>query len=80
MEYKIGDIVRIRDDLQIGEIYGECYVVEYMLKFRGTLDIIADIDKNGDYHLSNKDNNYTWNKEMLELVAIYSCREDKGGK
>ena len=69
MGYKIGDLVKIREDIQVGEIYGECYVVECMLKFRGTLDIIESIDKNGDYHLANKDNNYTWNEGMLELVT-----------
>lgn len=73
---KINDIVKIKDDLQIGEKYGECYVLEGMLKFRGTLDIIENINKDGNYHLAN--NNYTWSKGMLELVAIYACRENKG--
>ncbi len=78
MEYKINDIVRIKDNLQEGEIYGICDVVEDMLKFRGTLDIIKNIDEDGNYHLANNNNPYVWNEEMLELVAIYSCRENKG--
>ena len=70
MKYKIGDLVRIKDNLQEGEIYGTCDVVEDMLKFRGTLDIIENIDEDGNYHLANNNNPYVWNEEMLELVAI----------
>lgn len=76
LEYKIGDLVRIKDNLQEGEEYGACDVSEGMLVFRGTLDFIENIDEDGNYHLTN--NNYTWSKGMLELVAIYSCRENKG--
>lgn len=76
MKYKIGDIVKIKDNLQEGKEYGECDISEGMLKFRGTLNIIENIDEDGNYHLTN--NNYTWSKGMLELVAIYSCRENKG--
>lgn len=31
MEYKIGDVVRIKDNLQEGEKYGGCNVINDML-------------------------------------------------
>lgn len=69
MEYKIGDFVRIRKSLQAGENYGECEVTQPMLKFRGSIDTIVDIDMDGDFYLADKDNPYSWNKDMLELVT-----------
>lgn len=77
MKYKIGDIVKVKDNLQVDEIYGECYVVECMLKFRGTLDIIESIDKNGDYHLANNNNPYTWSEGMLELIVTKDDLSDE---
>ena len=70
MKYEIGDIVRIKDDLQEGEEYGVCDVVDSMLKYRGTIDIIENIDKDGGYHLANNNNPYMWSEEMLEPVKI----------
>lgn len=70
MDYKIRDVVRIKDNLKEGEKYGDCYVVEGMLKFRGTTDTIYYIDTVGDFYLSDKDNTYVWHKDMLEPVTI----------
>ena len=54
MEYKIGDVVRIKDSIQAGEKYGECDVTQPMLKFRGAVDTIVDIDIDGDFYLADK--------------------------
>ena len=70
MKYKIGDVVRIKDDIQEGEKYGDLNVMDYMLPFRGTIDIIESIDEDGDYHLANNNNPYMWNKEMLEPIGL----------
>lgn len=70
VKYEIGDVVKVRDDLQEGEKYGDCYVVEGMLKFRGTTGIIYYIDTVGDFYLSDKDNNYVWHKDMVVPVTI----------
>lgn len=66
MEYKIGDVVRIKDNLQAGEKYGECDVTQPMLKFRGAVDTIVDIDIDGDFYLADKNNPYSWHKDMIE--------------
>lgn len=70
MKYKIGDVVKVRDDLQGGEKYGECDIIGAMLKFRGTIDTIEYIDEDGDFELASEDNPFTWHKDMLEPVAI----------
>lgn len=68
MEYKIGDVVRIKANLQEGEKYGECSVTERMLKFRGKVDTIEKIDSDGDFYLASEDNAFAWNKDMVELI------------
>lgn len=68
MEYKVGDVVRIKTNLQVGERYGKCRVIEPMLKFKGIVDTIKYIDMNGDFELADDDNNFAWNKDMVELI------------
>lgn len=68
MKYKIGDVVRIKDNLQADEKYGDCYVTEKMLKFKGAIDIIENIDDDGDFYLADKNNPFAWHKDMIELV------------
>ena len=68
MGYKVGDVVRIKNDLQVGEKYGKCRVIESMLKFKGTIDTIENIDKDGDFELANEDNPYSWHKDMVVLI------------
>lgn len=78
MEYKIGDVVKIREDLQVGERYGECSVIPDMLKFRGAVDSIEYIDRDGDYHLATYDNPYVWNKDMLEAaLTVKQAKMDR---
>ena len=77
MKYKIGDVVRIKDDIQEGEKYGDLNVMDYMLPFRGTIDIIESIDEDGDYHLANNNNPYMWNKEMLEPIGLKDDFKDE---
>ncbi len=78
MEYKIGDLVKIKDNLQVGERYGECSVIPDMLKFRGAVDSIEYIDQDGDYHLANDNNPYVWNKDMLEpALTINQAKMDR---
>lgn len=70
MEYKIGDVVKIREDLQEGEMYGECNVIEAMLQYRGTIHTIKYVYDDGDFHLTDVKNSYNdpyiWNKDMVE--------------
>ena len=58
MGYKVGDVVRIKDNLQVGEKYGQCSVTEKMLKYRGVVDTIEYIDDDGEFELTDDNNNY----------------------
>lgn len=78
MEYKIGDVVKIKDSIQEGEKYGGCNVINDMLPFRGTIDIIEYIDGEGDYYLANHNNPYVWNKDMLEpALTVKQAKMDR---
>lgn len=78
MEYKIGDVVRIKDSIQAGEKYGECDVTQPMLKFRGAVDTIVDIDIDGDFYLADKNNPYSWHKDMLEpALTVKQAKMDR---
>ena len=78
MEYKIGDVVKVRNDLQVGEKYGECYFNEFMLKFRGAVDVIESIDEDGYFYLANKNNSFAWHKDMLEpALTINQAKMDR---
>lgn len=78
MEYKIGDVVRIKDSIQAGEKYGECDVTQPMLKFRGAVDTIVDIDIDGDFYLADKNNPYSWHKDMIEpALTVNQTKMDR---
>ena len=74
MEYKVGDVVRIKNNLQVGEKYGECDVVDSMLKFKGTVHAIEYVDEDGDFYLTDVKNlygdPYIWNKGMVDFIGI----------
>lgn len=59
MEYQIGDTVKIKDNLQEGQRYGNCNVLDTMLRFRGAIDTIKSIDPDGDFYLTNENNHYS---------------------
>lgn len=61
-KYKIGETVKIREDLILGKQYGEVIAVEPLYKLRGTIATIISMPHNG-YYLSN---NWGWSEEMLE--------------
>ncbi len=74
MEYKIGDVVRIKDNLQVGKKYGECSVTEKMLKFKGTTNVIDAVYSDEYYALESMEdldgtNYYLWHGNMLEPVV-----------
>ena len=66
MKYNVGDTVMVRDNLEVGEVYGDCEFVKEMQEFRGK---IMAIEKTYDYsyHLHGGG---TWHftDEMLDDV------------
>ena len=66
MKFKVGDKVRVREDLEVGKDYGNYYVVvEDMKEYKGKEFIIHEVWRNC-YRL--KDIDYYWTDEMLEPI------------
>ena len=63
MKYKVGDKVKIREDLKVGEIYGGCRFEEEMGDFRGKVVSITDVNRM-DYCIASSD--CYWTNEMFE--------------
>ena len=71
MKYKVGDKVRVKEDLEVGKDYGYHDVVEDMEKYKGKEFIINEVRRN--YYRLKDENWYSWTDEMLEPV-------EEGGK
>ena len=65
-EFKIGDKVRLRDDLEEGEVCGGLTFLSGMKELQGKELTIDYIDKDGDYTF--EEGNYYCSEEMLEKV------------
>ena len=65
-EFKIGDKVRLRGDLEVGEVYGALTFLSGMKELQGKELTIDYIDKDGDYTF--EEGNYYCSEEMLEKV------------
>lgn len=72
---KVNDIVRVREDLQIGTC-GNNTVVDQMLYYKGDYGYIVDVTENGHITCDFDSEMWSWNKEMLELVPGFKM----GGK
>ena len=66
MKFKVGDKVRVRENLEVGKDYGDYNVVEDMKKYEGKEFIIDEVRRN--YYTLKNENWYYWTDEMLELV------------
>lgn len=67
MEFKVGDKVKIRVDLDAGMVYDGVDVTWDMLDYRGYTAKITKI-ANGDYHLDIDDGEFYWSDQMFEKV------------
>ena len=65
MKYKVGDKVRVRDDLEFGRKYDNITLYDSMGAYLGKIGIIKAISAYDNYFL---DNDYYWAEEMLEPV------------
>lgn len=65
MRYKVGDVVKIRDDLEIDKYYNDCFLNEFMTKYLGTIQVIDEIDKFNKF-FKLRDIDFFWSEEMFE--------------
>lgn len=73
MKYKIGDKVRIKNDLEKGMYYGECYFTAKMKQLSGMTVTIASRNADGDcvfYEIVEDGGNYIWTEEMFEKRIV----------
>ncbi len=72
MKYKVGDKVRIREDLVVGGNYGGYTVVDDMTDMVGS---VATIETVVGYCIKEDPNHYFWTDEMFEPVEEMSAIE-----
>ena len=72
MKYKVGDKVRIREDLVMGGNYGVAIAINRMTDMGGSVVTIESFlttgrdDKALGYYIEEDPNNYLWTDEMFE--------------
>lgn len=65
MKYKVGDKVRVRKDLEVGNMYGGYTFVDSMNEFKGKELTIRKLYPSS-YELIEDKGEYGWTDEMLE--------------
>ncbi len=71
IKFKVGDKVRIKKDLKVGNYYDDCYFSTYMKKYRGKTATIERCywDIGGVYfRLDITSEPFCWSSSMLEKV------------
>lgn len=67
MKYKVGDKVKIREDLHHNKEYNDCSVEKEMEEYRGAIATITRCCYDDDYYEINIDGgNWVWTDDMFE--------------
>ena len=72
-KFKVGDKVRIREDLEVDKFYGDCQFIYEMENLKGEIVTIEEVLKRG-YLI--KEYYYLWSEEMLEEVKEEFSEDD----
>lgn len=65
MKYKVGDKVRVREDLKVEEYYGGIFFEDEMASFCGQMVTICEII-HGYYEIEEDCGDFVWTDEMFE--------------
>lgn len=68
MKYKVGDKVKVREDLVVDSRYGDDTFAVGMQKFSGKTMTVYDITPKNKYKLKEDFDRYNWTDEMFEDV------------
>ena len=68
MKYKVGDKVRIREDLVTGGNYGGSVAVDDMTDMGGSVVTIGRVGEVHGYYIEEDPDEYCWTNEMFEPV------------
>ena len=71
MKYKVGDKVRVREDLEVNKAYGEEVFVSQMTPLKGKEVTISYIDSYGYYRVKEDSVKLRWTDEMLSPITKY---------
>ena len=75
MKYKVGDKVKVREDLKIGKSYNKKTFVDSMEKYKGqivTIKVVGD----DNYKIEEGNQDWYWTDEMLEDIEEEMNLED----
>lgn len=75
MKYKVGDKVRIREDLVMGGNYGGSVAVDDMVDMGGNVVTIGRVGEVHGYYIEEDPDDYCWTDEMFEPVEEMSAEE-----
>ena len=75
MKYKVGDKVRVREDLVMGGNYGGSVAVDDMTDMCGNVVTIERVGEAFGYYIEEDPDDYCWTDEMFEPVEEISAAE-----
>jgi|GEM_PF-2122230 len=79
MNYKIGDRVRVIDDIRYGLIYNNLLSVEGQEKYRNRIGEVIELEENTEdrklYRLSVDNGIHIWDTDMLEPITDITTEE-----
>lgn len=75
MKYKVGDKVRIREDLVMGGNYGGSVAVDDMTDMAGSVVTIERVGEAFGYYIEEDPDDYCWTDEMFEPVEEMNAAE-----
>lgn len=66
-KYHVGDAVKIREDLEDGQLYGnEVFIGDDMMACRGRVAMIEEIICDGEYYIDIDQEHYVWSDAMFD--------------
>ena len=65
MKYKVGDKVKVREDLEVDKRYGTEEFIEEMEEYKGKIVTIDTVNED-DYYIEEDKQSWSWTEEMLE--------------
>lgn len=70
MKYKVGDKVKIREDLRVEHLYeGRAWVTQGMHDLGGKIARITSVDERKGVYIIDLDGSYAWSAEMFEGMS-----------
>jgi len=76
MKYKVGDKVKIREDLKIDDEYKGFFVNDHMVRFLGETGVISEKFEDEEYYEIEGFDVWCWTDEMIEGRVEFGDKVD----